>query len=286
MEITVLAPAKVNLTLDVTSRLPNGYHTVEMVMQTISLYDEIHIRPDSSFSFTVEGAELPLDRNNTICKAAKLYTEQTGLSADFAIRVKKNIPMQAGLAGGSADAAGVLVGLNRFYGYPLTNETLLDFGAQIGADVPFAIQGGTCVAAGIGTTLHTCPAMPFCYVVVAKPACSVSTAQAYTTIDSMPYPEIIRTHQMKQALQNGDITQVAHSLYNRFEEVLQIPEVETLKKVLCDNGALGAVMTGSGSAVFGLFTDEQTARKAEKAVEPYCVMCGVYQPIETGPQIV
>lgn len=284
--ITVLAPAKINLTLDVTSRLPNGYHTVEMVMQTISLYDEIHISPASSFSFTVEGADLPLDNRNTISKAAKLYTEFTGLPVDFAIRVKKNIPMQAGLAGGSADAAGVLVGLNRFYNQPLTDVQLLDFGGHIGADVPFAIQGGTCYAAGIGTTLHTCAVMPSCYIVIAKPSCSVSTAKAYEAIDSMSYPMDIRTHRMKQALQSSDIAVVARSLYNRFEEVLQIPQVEVLKKVLCDNGALGAVMTGSGSAVFGLFDDEQTAKKAEKAVEPYCEMCGVYQPIQNGPKIV
>ncbi len=284
--ITVLAPAKINLTLNVTSKLPNGYHTVEMVMQTISLYDEIHISPASSFSFTVEGAELPLDDRNTIGKASKLYTEYTGLSADFAIRVKKNIPMQAGLAGGSADAAGVLIGLNHFYGQPLTHEQLLDFGARIGADVPFCIQGGTCFASGIGTTLQSFPEMPSCYIAVAKPFCSVSTAQAYAAIDRVPFPDNTHWEDMKKALQQKDVGVIGQKLYNHFEAVIQEPQVEALKKVMLAKGALGAVMTGSGSAVIGLFTDEQAAKAALETVKPICEMTAVCTPVNCGPKIV
>lgn len=285
MSITVAAPAKINLTLDVTGRLPNGYHTVEMVMQTIDLTDTVEIRPAAALSLSVGDAPLPADESNTAWKAASLYSERIGVQPHFAITLHKNIPMQAGLAGGSADAAGVLVGLNALFDNRLSQKELCEIGAKVGADVPFCILGGTMCAVGIGTDLETLPSMPDCFIVVAKPFCGVSTGAAYAAIDSVPYPLKKYTDGMKAALLTEDIAAVGSSMHNRFAEVLQIREVETLVSKLRAGGALGACMTGSGSAVIGIFTEKLTAEACAAQLQPLCEKAGVCRPWRGGPKI-
>ncbi len=285
MSITVAAPAKINLTLDVTGRLPNGYHTVEMVMQTIDFTDAVEIERAPALTLTVGDAPLPADESNTAWKAASLYSQKIGVPPHFAITLHKNIPMQAGLAGGSADAAGVLVGLNALFDNRLSQKELCEIGAKVGADVPFCILGGTMCATGIGTDLENLPPMPDCYIVVAKPFCGVSTGAAYAAIDSMPYPAEKYTDGMKAALLTGDIMAVGSSMHNRFAEVLRITEVETLVSKLRDAGALGACMTGSGSAVIGLFAEKSAAETCKAQLQPLCEKVAVCRPWRGGPKV-
>ncbi len=286
MNVRVEAPAKINLSLDVTGQLPNGYHTVEMVMQTVSLTDTVEVTPAERLSVRVEGADLEVNEKNTAWKAVLLYSEKNGIPPHFAVTLHKRIPMQAGLAGGSADAAGVLVGLNALHENRLSVEELCEIGAKIGADVPFCIKGGTALATGIGTDLAPLAPLPDCYIVVAKPHCGVSTAAAYAAIDGVPYPETTHSAAVVAALAAGDVCAVGGAMHNRFAEVLDVPTVKTLVTALTDGGALGACMTGSGSAVVGLFADEGVARLCAERLRPACEMAVVCRPWQEGPKIV
>ena len=285
MNVRVAAPAKINLTLDVTGRLDNGYHTVEMVMQTIDLTDILEITTADSLHIVVGDADLQTDESNTIWKATYLYSETIGIQPRFSVTLQKNIPMQAGMAGGSADAAGVLVGLNALYGNRLSTEELCELGAKIGADVPFCILGGTMLATGIGTHLERLQPMPQGYIVAAKPFCGVSTAAAYAAIDGEPYPAVHHSSEMLRALSLGELSVVGRYMHNRFAEVLRIQEVEQLVSLLQESGALGACMTGSGSAVVGLFADENTANKAANCLRSLCEQVNVCCPWQGGPKI-
>lgn len=286
MGVKVAAPAKINLTLDVIGRLPNGYHTVEMVMQTIDLTDVITVAPADRLSLTIENAALAADDSNTAWKAVELYSAAVGIQPHFAVTVQKNIPMQAGLAGGSADAAGVLVACNALCDTCLSVDALCEIGAKIGADVPFCIRGGTVLATGIGTDLKTLPMLPPCYIVVAKPPCNVSTAAAYAAIDRLPYPTATHTADMCGALAARDITAVGNAMHNRFAEALPIEQVQRLLEIITQNDALGACMTGSGSAVIGVFADARLAAACAAALQPYSETVSVCRPWHSGPKIV
>lgn len=286
MKVRVEAPAKINLSLDVTGRLPNGYHTVKMVLQTVSLTDTVEITPAKQLSVRVEGADLAADADNTAWKAVVLYSEKIGVLPHFAVTLHKRIPMQAGMAGGSADAAGVLVGMNALFDNRLSQEELCTLGAKIGADVPFCIVGGTMCATGIGTDLQAVTPLAPCYIVAAKPFCGVSTAAAYATIDALPYPETTHTEAVLAALDTADMVQLGKAMHNRFAEVLDIPAVQTLIDALNKHGAVGACMTGSGSAVVGLFTDEDVANACVQAIAAQCETAVVCRPWQGGPKVV
>ncbi len=286
MNVCVEAPAKINLSLDVTGRLGNGYHTVKMVMQAVSLTDTVEIAPAQQLSVRVEGADLEVDEHNTAWKAVLLYSEKIGVEPHFAVTLHKRIPMQAGMAGGSADAAGVLVGLNALFDNRLSQKELCALGAAIGADVPFCIIGGTMLATGIGTDLEAITPLCDCYIVAAKPFCGVSTAKAYAAIDTLPYPQQTHTDTVLAALETADVTAIGRAMYNRFAEVLEIPEVEALVGALKANGAVGACMTGSGSAVIGLFADEDAANACVRKIAPQCETAVVCRPWQGGPKIV
>ncbi len=286
MKVTVKAPAKINLTLEITGRLPNGYHTVEMVMQAIDLTDTVSVQPGGNgLSLTLSDPTLPVDEHNTVYKAAKLYCEAAGIRPDFRLEVTKNIPMQAGLAGGSADAAATLVALNTLCDHRLSLEQLLEIGAAVGADVPFCLVGGTKLATGIGTTLSPLPAMPDGFIVVLKPAVGVSTAEAYRAVDAKTF-ERKTAEKMCRALESGNLAAVGREMYNRFAEAMPITDVETLVSRLEELGALGACMTGSGSAVVGLFDTESAAKTAEQALKSLCQQTAVCSPCSTGPIVV
>ncbi len=286
MNMRVEAPAKINLSLDVTGRLSNGYHTVKMVMQTVSLTDTVEITTAERLSVQVEGADLEVDERNTAWKAALLYSEKIGVPPHFAVTLHKRIPMQAGMAGGSADAAGVLVGLNALFDNRLTQEELCALGAEIGADVPFCIVGGTMLATGIGTDLQAVTPLGHCYIVAAKPFCGVSTAAAYAAIDTKPYPEATHTDAVLAALKCADVTAIGGAMHNRFAEVLNVPQVQALIDALKAHGAVGACMTGSGSAVIGLFIKEDDAHACVQAIAGQCETVCVCTPWQGGPKIV
>ena len=186
--VTVLAPAKLNLSLDVVGTLPNGYHDLDMVMQTIDLYEKITLRRSNDLSLTLPGSFVPVNDKNTAVKAALAFFDYTGLLAGVDMTIYKRVPVRAGMAGGSADAAGVLVGLNELYGAHLSMSELCAIGAGIGADVPFALLGGTCRVRGVGDLMKALPPCPDCWFVVAMPSVGVSTPEAFARYDTMGSP--------------------------------------------------------------------------------------------------
>lgn len=289
MAITVTAPAKLNLTLDILGRRPDGYHEIATVMQTVDLADTVTLTPNDSgyLSLAVRGAKLPLDNQNTAWVAAQQFMKTAGISRlGLHITLDKRVPMQAGMAGGSADAAGVLVGLNALTGANLSTEELCAIAARVGADVPFCVSGGTALATGTGTTLAPYPAMPDCAIVVAKPPVGVSTAAAYAAIDNAPMLVRPDNDGMRRALEQERLPRIGQLLCNVFEHALALPEVEQLAGAMRAHAPLGCCMTGSGSVVFALFeTDEAAARCADTLRQTYTDVF-VCRPCGHGAQVI
>ena len=269
MELKVKAAAKINLFLDVTGREKNGYHSIKSVMQSVSLFDVLTFSWSDGFSLSCTDPSLVCDDTNLVWRAADVFFDSCGIAArNVGIAIEKNIPMAAGLAGGSADCAAALVGLNAIYGSPKSKKELCELGAALGADVPFCIMCGTYVTEGIGEMLTKCPPMPDCPIVVAKdPLDAVSTPAAYKALDLLyggfPAPEQHGDFEkMMRALGRGKAKECASALFNVFEEVV-IPEhgsVSKIKAVMTDGGALASLMSGSGPSVFGIFENEKNAR--------------------------
>lgn len=263
------ARAKLNLSLDVTGRRADGYHLLSMVCQTVTLADTLRFaRGPGGLRVACTGApEVPDGPENLVYRAAEAFFSATGeRDRNVAITVEKRIPSQAGLGGGSADAAAALRGLCRLYGHPLAMERLCALAARVGADVPFCVQGGTALAQGVGERLTPLRPMPRCGIVICKPPVGISTPDAYRKIDSSPCPQTRYTPGVLQALENGSLEALAAALGNCFADVLRVPAVDALAARLREAGALGACMTGSGSAVFGLFPHAADARRAAGAL--------------------
>lgn len=266
--IKVTAQAKLNLTLDVLGRREDGYHDMCMVMQSVRLCDKLTIRSGrdegvyvkSNFEF------LPSDRHNLAAAAALTFWEETHLTPQpLEIEIEKVIPVCAGLGGGSSDAAAVLRALNQLTAAGLTDERLAEIGDKVGADVPYCVLGGTMLAQGRGEQLTRLPALPRCWVVLCKPDFSVSTPALFRRIDEVNLRCRPDTKRVISALEEGDLAGVARRMYNVFEDALPhhcAQKVAQIKHILIHHGALGAVMSGTGSAVFGLFDKEEEARTA------------------------
>lgn len=276
MSVTVLAPAKINLTLDVVGKRADGYHTLQTVMQTVSLYDRITV------DYAAEGVTLqcdggiPCDSTNTAYKAAALFRDAIGYAGGFTVTVEKGIPSQAGLAGGSADAAGVLHALNRLTGAGLSVNDLCAIGGKIGADVPFCIHGGTVLCTDIGTVLTPVSPLPPCGIVIVKPEGGVSTPEAYRLLDAAEYLLHPNVAAQCEALARGDLRGIAAQVGNTFEQPLCLPETATIRRILAENGALASALSGSGSAVFGLFETEAQAASCVTAFGdryPFAAAC-------------
>ena len=249
--------AKVNLTLDVLGKRPDGYHDLQSVMQTISIRDDVEIDVGTGKSWmlscSVEG--IPTDEQNLAWKAAKVFCDSIGKDPEgLAIRITKRIPSGAGLGGGSADAAAVLRALNRHYGEPLSILALAELGSQVGSDVPFCTLTGTAMVEGRGERLRPLPPMPDCTFVVCKPDFSVSTPELYRKLDTVAIPVHPDNRAMENALIAGDLQAVADQLYNVFDPVVTADHLELnyIKSICNSYGSLGQQMTGSGSAVFAI----------------------------------
>lgn len=262
------APAKINLTLDVTGKKPDGYHELCMVMQTIDIYDEISLEAveDEGIIFTMD-KELPdkiPPEKNLVYKAAKLLFEKYKIDGGIKIHLTKNIPAAAGLAGGSSDCAATLEGINELYNLGLTIEELCDLGLTLGADVPFCIKKGTQLSEGIGEILTELPSLPPLFALLIKPDISVSTAYVYTHLDLLSLDYHPDTDRMIDRIKKKDGAAIASLLSNVLETVTipEYPVLNDLKKYLMDNGAIGSLMSGSGPTVFGLFQDEIQATMA------------------------
>lgn len=289
MKLTVKANAKLNLTLDVVGKKDDGYHLLETVMQSVSLHDTITLKDDRSESITVttSNPDIADDESNLAYRAAKAFFEATGIkNPGVEIRIKKRIPTEAGLAGGSADAAGVLVGLNELFSAGLEVDALCDIGERLGADVPFCIVGGTVLASGIGNILSPIPTLEDCFFVVAKPESSVSTANAYALVDSykgeLLHPNSIS---LSEHICGGDIKAVARGCVNVFEQALELKESTAIKELMLEEGALGACLTGSGSAVFGIFSERDEADDCAEKLERVYDDVFVVEPVSFGCEI-
>ena len=270
-EIEVKAWAKLNLSLDVLGRLGNGYHEMKMVMQTCSLHDDVRIELTGEDGVTVESnfGFLPRDGSNIAVKAASAFFDAAGMRGQGArITLRKRIPVGAGLGGGSADAAAVLRGLNTLCQTRLDADTLETIGAALGSDVPFCVRGGTALAVGRGEKLLPAPEMPACGIVICKPRFSIRTPELFSMIDSRRSRIHPDTEGLLDAMAAGDVGNLARRMYNVFEEVLprRCSDIGAIKRALLDAGALGAVMSGTGSAVFGLFPGLSEAEQAAAAL--------------------
>ena len=288
MEIKLKAPAKINLSLDVLGKRPDGYHELATVMQTVDLYDEITLSDNDSGKVTVscdyEG--VPCDDSNICAKAAYKFFDACRLPVSGVhIRIDKTIPTQAGLAGGSSDGAAVIVGLNCLFNTKLTPKEMLDIGERVGADVPFCIEGGTKLCTGIGATMRRLPSLHGVFIVICKPdTVSVSTAEAYRKVDALP-PHPCYTDEMVKALCSRDLFMITSTIFNDFEPALQIPEVVAIKKRMLDCKAKGAGMSGSGSAVFAVVASESKAKQCAEALKadyPQTFLC---RPVKIGCSI-
>lgn len=265
--IDVKAYAKLNLSLDVLGRLPDGYHEMKMVMQSASLCDDIHItlKDDGAVTMAANFGFLPKGDRNIAVKAAKAFFAAAGLpGAGAALTLHKRIPIGAGLGGGSSDAAAVLRGLNTLTGAGFSRAQLEALGGTLGSDVPFCVAGGTQLAVGRGEQLRDLPPLPECGIVICKPRFSIRTPDLFGRIDSRRSRIHPDTEGIISSITDGDVSAAARRMFNVFEDVLpqRCSEIGTIKHRLLDAGALGAVMSGTGSAVFGIFADESSARPA------------------------
>lgn len=270
--LTIKAPAKINLTLDVTGRRFNGYHDLKMIMQTISVYDELtvslvpHTTGKAKVTLKMD-KELPdkiPPEKNLVYKAAMLMNKSFNLAMDFDICLNKNIPAAAGLAGGSSDCAATLIAINRLCDLGLSEEELCKLGVTLGADVPYCIKKGTMLSEGIGDILTPiAPLLPV-WLVLVKPDIAVSTAYVYKHLDLAGLKVHPDTDRMLKAIEDNDIPCIASCLCNVLETVTipRYPIIEDIKTFFIDSGASGALMSGSGPTVFGIFTDEKKADRA------------------------
>ncbi len=266
--ILVKAKAKINLTLDVIGKREDGYHELEMIMQSINLQDTLSIkkikapvvRLDCNYTW------LPTDERNIVYKAVKLFLERINSNQGIAVSINKKIPVGAGLGGGSADAAAALVGLNKLFGMKLSKKELMEMGLSLGADVPFCIMRGTALARGVGEKLTTVHGIHNAPLLIVKPSFSVSTAKIYKNLDLDKISEHPNTTQMLEALKKRDLDQVAMNMVNVLETVT-IPmhqEIQEIKEEMIEQGAINSLMSGSGCAVFALFRNYDKALKAAK----------------------
>lgn len=282
------APAKINLGLDVIGKNTDGYHTLETVFQTVSLYDRLWVSYDPGghgISLTVDNPNVPSDKSNLAWQAAERFLDAAGLSGGVAMVLEKHIPSEAGLGGGSSDAATTLRALRELCGNPLPAEQVRQVALSLGADVPFLLAGGTAYATGVGERLSPLPPFLARHVVLAKGRAGVSTKEAYAKIDALQNPVHPPVRELRdKILQGATLEEIAPLCGNLFEQVALSPESAQIKAILLHNGALCGVLTGSGAAVFGIFGEKSQALAALKELRdegfPFLVLCGTSGIIE------
>ena len=292
--MTEYAYAKLNLSLDVTGRREDGYHDMLMVMQTISVSDRIDLEltPEPGIQASCNFHYVPSDGRNLAVRAAEVYLQAAAAAAPdrvprpdekgVSIRMEKHIPVGAGMAGGSADAAAVLRGMNRLFGSPLNRQQLEELACRVGSDVAFCVAGGTQLAKGRGEILEDLPPLPPCRIVVCKPGFSISTPELVRRLDEVNLRRHPDTAGMLTALGNADLREIGIRMYNVFEDVpdRRMRQAGEIKSVLLDHGALGAMMTGTGSAVFGIFSDAAAAERCAADLKKEHRFCRVAEPVE------
>lgn len=284
--VTVLAPAKLNLTLDVVGIEPNGYHSLDMLMQTIDLYETIILRPSMGLTLRLPGSRVPANDSNTAIKSALAFFHYTGLLAGVDIEIHKKIPVRAGMAGGSADAAGVLVGLNTLYQAKLSMSELCAIGATVGSDVPFALLGGTARVKGVGDLMKALPPCPDCYFVVCMPTVGISTPKAFARYDQMGSSVHPDGDAAEQAIRHQDLYALGKQMKNALEECSESSHNQAIRQILDKEGAIASMMTGSGAAVFGIFDNLQQAQQAANCLRQSYRQVYLQKPCKGGAVVV
>ena len=266
-QVKVIAPAKINLSLDITGVDEKGYHLLDMIMQTVSVFEYVTLTKQDEITMASNAKFIPTDSKNTAVKAAMKFFEYTGIQGGVHIHIKKNVPIKAGMAGGSADAAGVIVGLNHMYGTKLTIDQMCEIGLMCGSDIPFMIHGGTKRIQGTGDIVLPCPQMPEYPLVICMPANGVSTPQAYANYDANGIKTLVETDKLVSAIKDRNLADIAKYMANDLETAAGSDETQPIKEALVQLGAIGSMMTGSGAAVFGIFDDEEKAKAAAEALK-------------------
>jgi len=289
-KVVVSAPAKINLCLNITGTDSRGYHSLETVMQSVALSDTLVIQKCSdirSVNITCNNPGVPTGAHNIIHKAAELFFKETGITpTGLLVGLDKVIPMQAGLAGGSTNAAAMLVGLNFLFQTSLNTKKLCEIGVKCGADVPFCIVGGCQFASGIGEILTPIDDFPQCSIVIAKPPIGMSTEAAFKIYDSQGRDfKQADIKVMWSAIRATNLVKIGENMINVFEQVIHMPEVVRLKEVLINGGAVGAAMSGSGTAVFGIFDNRTEAEASIKHLSNYSCEVFLTVPVTYGSKI-
>lgn len=284
--IAVLEPAyaKLNLTLDVLGLREDGYHDLKSIMQTVDYCDDIRLDIGTGlpWNLTCTDPDIPNDSRNLAWKAARAFYDATGIADEgLTIHITKRIPSQAGMGGGSSDAAAVLRGLNRHYGNPVDLMALADIGAKVGSDVPFCVLGGTVMCEGRGERLRPITSMPDCVILVCKPEFSMSTPALYRVLDEAGIDVHPDNDAMELAIGRGDLTAIGSLLSNVFDPVVSAsyPLMDQLRQMYMDSGALGCQMSGSGSAFFGIMPDRESAERLAPGLAKLCKEVFITKPV-------
>ncbi|MCX7695508.1 MAG: 4-(cytidine 5'-diphospho)-2-C-methyl-D-erythritol kinase [Caloramator sp.] len=276
-------PAKINLSLDVVGKREDGYHLLEMIMQTVSLYDKVKITKDKETSVICNNINVPSDRSNIAYRAVELMKQRFEIQDNFKIEIEKNIPVAAGLAGGSTNGAAVIKGINEMYSLNLSKEEMKEIGLKLGADVPFFFEGGTCLVEGIGERLTKLNNVS-CSIVLAKPPINVSTKYVYQNLKLDEIAHHPNTKRIIDYIKNNDIKMLAASMVNVLENVTikEYPIIYEIKNIMMEFGALGSLMSGSGPSVFGIFEEKADAIKCHNRLRDYIKEVFVVNTVDRG----
>ena len=290
MKIKVKAYAKINLMLDICAKRTDGYHDLFMIMQSIGIYDTVTVSrvKGREIKLYCNIDDIPLDDKNIAYKAAQAFFEANKIrktSRGISIDIVKRIPHAAGLAGGSADGAAVIVALNKLYNTNLSDDELCKIGVKIGADVPFCIVGGTLLAQGIGEVLTKVKPLRKCELVIAKPEFGVNTGKAFSQFDENGKTHFPDCLGMLKAVQSRDLADISAKLENVFEQFIEVPNRVDMKDILRNNGALGACMSGSGPTVFGIFDENGNPERACEEIKKYAKDVFICKPVNKGCKI-
>ncbi|MDL2301170.1 4-(cytidine 5'-diphospho)-2-C-methyl-D-erythritol kinase [Lachnospiraceae bacterium OttesenSCG-928-D06] len=287
---SIKAYGKINLGLDVVSRMENGYHQVRMIMQTVSLFDELIMTPcEEGISIFVDSKDIPTDEHNLIYKAIKIMKDTYNITEGVRVDLKKQIPVAAGMAGGSSDAAAAFRGMNQLFKLGLHRDRLCELGVKVGADVPYCILGGTALAEGIGEKLTPLPSPPDCHILLVKPDISVSTKYVYDNLKLSGEMEHVDIDGMRHSIENGNLLGITKRMGNVLEQVTvgRYPIIQEIKDKMITYGAMNSLMSGSGPTVFGIFEREETGKEAyeqmKKMYDTYEIhLVSIEQNIETS----
>jgi 4-diphosphocytidyl-2-C-methyl-D-erythritol kinase len=280
MEFELKAYGKVNLGLDVIRKREDGYHEVKMIMQTVKVYDRLTFSDmeEDRIELSCNLTYLPVNEDNLIYKACRMIKEDYGIKKGVRVELDKHIPVAAGMAGGSTDCAAALIGMNKLFNLRIPQSKLMEYGVKLGADVPYCIMRGTALSEGIGEILTKLPPLPACYMVIAKPPISVSTKMVYENLHANELEAHPDIDGMVEALKKGDLTGITDRMENVLETVTinRYPEIEKIKNIMLEHGAMNSLMSGSGPTVFGIYNDKEAARNTVKALRKEQIAKQVY----------